>query len=158
MDIPRYERLWLGIGIGTLILFLLITGYMGFSMGLHPTDGMERTVEPEKVTRTPPFDNPGLERIGPNEYVLTSVSFVFGYDPKEVTVPAGAKVHFRVTSRDVIHGFYIPGTTVNMMVEPGHITEQTYTFDKPGKYLVLCHEYCGSGHHLMQGTIYVKGE
>ncbi len=98
------------------------------------------------------------ERIGPNEYVLTSVSFVFGYDPKEVTVPAGAKVHFRVTSRDVIHGFYIPGTTVNMMVEPGHITEQTYTFDKPGKYLVLCHEYCGSGHHLMQGTIYVKGE
>lgn len=158
MDIPRYERIWLGIGIGTLILFLLITGFMGFYMGLHPTDGMEKTIEPEKVTESPPFDSPGLQQIGANEYVLTSVSYVFGYDPVEVTVPAGAKVHFQMTSKDVVHGFYIPGTTVNMMVEPGHITEQTFTFDEPGEYLVLCHEYCGSGHQLMQGRINVTGE
>ena len=158
MDIPRYERIWLGIGIGTLILFLLITGFMGFYMGLHPTDGMEKTIEPEKVTESPPFDSPGLRQIGSNEYVLTSVSYVFGYDPMEVTVPAGAKVHFQMTSKDVVHGFYIPGTTVNMMVEPGHVTEQTFTFKEPGEYLVLCHEYCGSGHHLMQGRIHVTGE
>ena len=67
MDIPRYERLWLGIGIGTLILFLFITGFMGFSMGLHPTDGMKKTVEPEKVTQSPPFDHPGL---GPLEAAM----------------------------------------------------------------------------------------
>lgn len=158
MDIPRYERLWIWIGSGALVLFLLITGYMGFFMGLHPTDGMKSTVEPERVTQTPPFNKTGLKQIGPNEFVLTSVSYVFGYDPMQVTVPVGAKVHFRATSKDVVHGLYIPGTTVNMMVEPGYITEYTYTFDKPGEYLVLCHEYCGSGHHLMQGRIFVKGE
>lgn len=158
MDIPRYERIWLGVGIGTLALFLLVTGIMGFYMGLHPTDGMEQTIQPEKVIESPPFDNPGLQQIGPNEYVVTSVSYIFGYNPAEVTVPTGAKVHFRVTSRDVVHGFYIPGTTVNMMIEPGHITEQTFTFDEPGEYLVLCHEYCGSGHHLMQGRLNVTGE
>jgi len=156
MDIPRYERIWLGIGIGTLILFLLITGFMGFYMGLHPTDGMEKTIEPEKVTESPPFDSPGLRQIGSNEYVLTSVSYVFGYDPMEVTVPAGAKVHFQMTSKDVVHGLHIAGTPLNLMLVPGRITEYTHTFKEPGEFLFVCHEYCGIGHQVMFGKIIVE--
>jgi len=31
----------------------------------------------------------------------------------------------------------------------------TTTFDTPGEYLVVCNEYCGLAHHLMQGTVIV---
>ncbi len=61
-----------------------------------------------------------------------------------------------MTSPDVIHGFYIQGTRVNLMVIPGQITRASYRFQRPGEYLLLCHEYCGVGHHTMHGKVVVK--
>ena len=34
--------------------------------------------------------------------------------------------------------------------------EATTTFETPGEYLVVCNEYCGLGHHLMQGKVIVE--
>ena len=82
------------------------------------------------------------------------VAYIFGYSPS-MKVPVGSTVNFKVTSKDVVHGFAIPGTNVNMMVVPGHINEISHTFDKPGKYLILCNEYCGTGHEIMATTIEV---
>jgi cytochrome c oxidase subunit 2 len=72
-------------------------------------------------------------------------------------VPAGAQIDFVATSADVIHGFQIEGTRVNMMLIPGQIARATYTFAEPGEHLLICHEYCGSGHHTMAGRIIVEG-
>ena len=58
----------------------------------------------------------------------------FGYEPNEIRIPRGATVDFVVTSKDVIHGFMIPGTTVNTMIIPGQVTHVQYTFDEPGEY------------------------
>ncbi|MDV2887801.1 cytochrome B5, partial [Alkalihalophilus pseudofirmus] len=52
-------------------------------------------------------------------------------------------------------GFEVAGTNINMMLEPGYISEYTTTFDKAGEYLIVCNEYCGSGHHLMFSKIEV---
>lgn len=153
---PKLEKIWLAIGTGSLILFLIITGVMGVAMGLNPPDGMETTVEPEIVEEHEPFNKLGLEQIGPNEYKATILSFVFGYEPNTITVPKGATVHFEVTSKDVVHGLHIPGTSTNLMLIPGHIAEYTQTFDEPGEYLFLCHEYCGIAHELMYGKIIVE--
>ena len=30
------------------------------------------------------------------------------------------------------------------------------TFTEPGEYLLVCNEYCGTAHHLMQGTLIVE--
>ena len=32
---------------------------------------------------------------------------------------------------------------------PGHTNRLAYTFTQPGKYRVLCLEYCGLAHHGM---------
>ena len=32
----------------------------------------------------------------------------------------------------------------------------SYRFDEPGEYLLICHEYCGLGHHMMYGRIIVE--
>ena len=46
---------------------------------------------------------------------------------------------------------------VNAMVIPGQITRITGTFDEPGEYNIVCHEYCGIGHHGMWGKVVVGG-
>jgi len=42
------------------------------------------------------------------------------------------------------------------MVIPGQVSEIDVNFDEPGQYSVLCHEYCGIGHHTMFMTINVE--
>lgn len=155
MDMPRYERIWMNIGIGSLIIFLIILGILAFGMGIHPPDSLEQTANPETIDIYPPFDQPGVYQTGPNEYEVIMTSFIFSYEPREIRVPMGAKIHFKATSKDVVHGLYVPNTNINLMLVPGHVTEYTYTFDEPGEHLFLCHEYCGTGHQLMQGRIIV---
>lgn len=155
IDLPRYERIWLWIGSGSLVAFLVILGILGFSLGFHPPGDM-KTIAPETVRSTAPFDKPGLTRIGPNEYRVTMLAQLFAFVPGNITIPAGSTVHFQITSPDVVHGLLIPGTNVNMMVVPGHITEFTYKFKDKGDYLMLCNEYCGSAHQIMMGKILVQ--
>ncbi len=154
MHIHRYEKYWLAFGFLAILTFLGIIFFMAFSQGHHPAGGMH-TIDPAKVDTTPPFDKPGLKKIGENEYEVNLVAMAFGYDPAKIEIPAGAKVTFNVTTKDVIHSFSIPGTNINMEIVPGHISSRTYTFDKAGKYLVLCNEYCGTGHHFMKMDIEV---
>ena len=82
---------------------------------------------------------------------------MFTFRPDPVTVPFGAPVTFRVTSPDVIHGFQIVGTNANATIIPGYVSQFTVTFPEPGEYLIVCNEYCGLAHHLMQGTVNVEG-
>jgi len=155
IHVPRYERIWLMIGIVTLAVFLVLFGVMAVSMGLNPP-GHHQTIDPNAVSATAPFDNPGIQEIGLGEYNVSIVARLFMFQPDTIQVPAGSKVHFQVTSPDVVHGLLIAGTNVNMMIVPGHITQFTYTFKKPGDYLIVCNEYCGAGHQFMMGRIRVQ--
>ena len=51
---------------------------------------------------------------------------------------------------------HVEGTRVNMMLIPGQITRNRYRFERPGEYTIICHEYCGVGHHTMYGKVVVK--
>lgn len=155
MHMHRLEKIWLAFGGGALILFIVILGINAFHTGMMPPSNMQ-TIDPTKVDQTPPFDKPGLVQVGENEYDLIMTSFAFGFAPANVEVPAGAKINFRVTSKDVVHGFQIPGTAVNFMVVPGHVNSASHTFDTPGEYLILCNEYCGIAHEKMGTQIIVK--
>lgn len=155
MKIPRAEEIWLIVGVAIIVLSMVITGYQAFAQGFAPPSGME-TIDPQKVDETAPFDEPGVYEIGENEYEVVMTLQAFSFDPGDIEIPAGATVHFTMTSKDVIHGIQIPGTNMNAMVTPGHIQRITETFDEPGEYLVICNEYCGAGHQLMATTITVK--
>ncbi|MBS4224294.1 cytochrome c oxidase subunit II [Lederbergia citrea] len=150
----KYEKIWLVFGILSLVVFLSIVGVTAFSHGHTPAGGMD-TIDPEKVNETAPFDNPGVIQIDDNTYEVVIVSMAFGYKPNQIKVPVGKEIIFTLTSTDVVHSFTIDNTKVNMMAVPGRITHKSYTFTKLGKYLVLCNEYCGAGHHFMQTEIEV---
>lgn len=155
MKMNRYEEIWLFLSAGMIAAFMLIVGYQTFAQGMGPPSHKE-TIDPQKVDETAPFDNPGVFEIGDNEYEVVMTLQVFSFTPNDIEVPVGSKVTFTMTSKDVIHGFQVAGTNLNAMVMPGYIQKITQTFDKPGEYLVLCNEYCGSGHQVMGTTITVK--
>ncbi|RLQ96101.1 cytochrome c oxidase subunit II [Falsibacillus albus] len=154
MHLHKYEKIWLSFGILSLAVFLVIIGVSAFSHNHMPAGGM-MTIDPDKVEHTPPFDHPGLVKIDDETYQVSLIAMTFGYEPAKIKVPAGKKIIFKVTSKDVTHSFTIVNTKVNMMVVPGQINTKTYVFQHPGKYLVICNEYCGSGHHFMQTEIEV---
>lgn len=158
MHIHRLEKIWLIVGTGMLAVFLLVLGFGTFALGAEPpgSHGGHSAIDPTLAAQTPPFDNPGLVQIGDNEYAAYMLAYAFGYSPQNMEVPVGAKVHFYVTSTDVVHGFAIPKTNVNFMVIPGEVNHVVYTFKEPGEYLVLCNEYCGVSHQYMMTKIIVK--
>lgn len=163
----RFERLhtaelwWLRFGVVMLICFLSVVGVDAIrNAGMHSHGS--RSIAPEKIATTAPFDKPGAYPNGDGSWNAIVVAYAFGFLPRaDLVVPVDTPIHFKVASIDVVHGFTIPGrTNVNLEVLPGHVSEVTQTFRKPGRYLILCNEYCGSGHHFMTSHIRVlrKGE
>jgi len=70
-------------------------------------------------------------------------------------VPANRPVRLLMTSRDVIHSFFVPDFRIKMDVLPGRYTEAWFEATKPGRYQVLCAEYCGTWHSQMWGEVVV---
>ncbi|MDP4170875.1 MAG: cytochrome c oxidase subunit II [Bacillota bacterium] len=156
MHIHKYEKIWLAFGLASLIVFLTVIGISAFYLGNKPPSCLT-TINPEKVDQTAPFNHPGLHKVEGKEwdYELVYVAQTFSYTPAEVKIPLGAKVKVIATTKDVVHGFEVAGTNINMMLEPGYVSEYVTTFNKEGEYLLLCNEYCGTGHHLMSSKIEV---
>ncbi len=155
MHIHRYERWWLGFGVGMLLVFLVLLAIAAFSSDINPPSGLGQ-IDPTKVAQTAPFDHPGLRKLPNGAYEAYYVAHVFAFEPARLTIPVGAKVTFYVTSSDVVHGFFIPYTDVNMMAIPGWVNQETHTFSTPGHYLLICNEYCGIGHQDMFAKIEVR--
>jgi cytochrome c oxidase subunit II len=155
MQIHRYERWWLTFGVAMLVLFLALIGFAAFADDINPPTGMQQ-IDPTKVSHTPPFDKPGLRKLQDGSYEAYYVAQVFTFNPALLEVPAGSLVTFYATSADVVHGFFIPGTDINMMVVPGWVTTASHRFTRAGTYLLICHEYCGIGHQNMFAKIEVR--
>ena len=70
-------------------------------------------------------------------------------------VPLGRPVKLIMTSRDVIHSFYVPAFRIKQDVLPGVYTALSFTAGTLGKFYVFCTEFCGTGHSGMQTKIHV---
>lgn len=70
-------------------------------------------------------------------------------------VPAGKPVRLLMTSRDVIHSFYVPDFRVKQDVLPGRYTTLWFEAPRAGTYDVFCAEYCGTEHSMMRATVVV---
>lgn len=64
-------------------------------------------------------------------------------------VPVGRPVRLIMTSRDVIHSFFVPACRVKRDVVPGRSSTTWFEVKEPGRYQVFCAEYCGLDHSRM---------
>ena len=67
----------------------------------------------------------------------------------------GQTYTLHLSSLDVQHGFSLQPDNVNFQVLPGYVTTISVTPKAAGDYVVICNEYCGTGHHVMAGGIEV---
>lgn len=155
MKVHTYENAFLGLGAVLLVLCLAALLYASLAMGIH-LPGHVAEIDPQAVGTTAPFDQPGVRQTGENEYEVVVIGSMWMFTPAEVRVPRGADLTFVATSTDVLHGFNVEGTRINMMLIPGQVSRNSYRFREPGEHLIICHEFCGPGHHLMSGTIIVE--
>jgi cytochrome c oxidase subunit II len=73
----------------------------------------------------------------------------------ELHVPAGRPVRLLLTSRDVVHSFFVPDFRIKRDVIPSRYTEAWFEAPKPGTHPVLCTEYCGLDHSMMRAQVIV---
>lgn len=156
MPMARLERLFIWTSISVMAAGLIAIAASWIIGGIE-LPGPAGRVDPSALASDPLFSEPGLRQIGEHEYEAVLIAQTWSFaGAEDLVVPPGSTVHFKVTSADVIHGFYIRDVLVNSMVIPGQVTSVTAHFDEAGEYQILCHEYCGLGHHLMAALVTVE--
>ncbi len=154
MHVHPYERAWIVLAFVMLALFGSAVAVSNLAFGIR-LPGVETLVAPVGAPSEATASQPWVRELGPGRYEVNLVAQVWSYAPAEIRVPKGAQVTFYLHSRDLVHGFLLEGTNVNMMVVPGRTGKVTHTFQKAGEYKIICNEYCGTGHHFMQGRVIV---
>jgi cytochrome c oxidase subunit 2 len=68
----------------------------------------------------------------------------------EMVIPVGKEVALSITSRDVIHSFWIPALNGKRDAVPGRVHPLTLQADQPGDFYGQCTEFCGLSHANMR--------
>jgi cytochrome c oxidase subunit 2 len=160
MEIHRYEKLWTAAALLLIVGFIATVTYGALGPGVTMVDDSGGTVDAGSLGDTE-FGDPGVSQVGENQYEVHVVARQFLFQPgtsSPIRVPANSEVTFYITSADVVHGFEVAGTNVNVMAVPGQVAEITVRFDEPAQYGIVCHEYCGAAHHTMAGQLVVVPE
>ncbi len=147
--IDEYEAWAFKLSLGLIVVFFVAV------VGLAALKGID---VPTCVTEFKPFEKGELVQLGPKEYQLKLLARMWSFEPREIVIPAGAKVTVYTTSLDVQHGFEIEGKAVNLMTIPGAVNKAEIVFKRPGEYRIVCNEFCGIGHQTMYGIIKVLPE
>jgi cytochrome c oxidase subunit 2 len=78
-----------------------------------------------------------------------------GHVDPELHVPAGVPVRLVLTSQDVIHSLYVPAFRIKRDAVPGRYNKMWFQSDTPGRYQIMCAEYCGTNHSNMGAVLVV---
>src|SRR6059058_2434750 len=74
----------------------------------------------------------------------------------DLHVPVNKVVRVHLSSRDVIHSFFLPNLRLKQDAVPGRTILVWFEATKPGRYELPCAELCGFGHSGMKGWLYVQ--
>src|SRR5262249_30641106 len=73
----------------------------------------------------------------------------------ELHVPVNQPVKLTLTSEDVIHDFFVPAFRTKVDVLPNRYVHTWFHATKPGRYHILCAQYCGTNHSAIVGEVVV---
>src|SRR5437868_5137773 len=73
----------------------------------------------------------------------------------ELHVPINRPLVAELSSKDVIHDFFLPAMRIGGDAIPGSLIPVWFTPVKTGSYEVICAQLCGLGHYGMKGTLVV---
>ena len=157
------ERLWIGIAlIWMLVSFLFMPIYHVVGSQNPPSETYKvsgeqfQTLVDEMVQKYQVGEENGFPVVhpDPSEPVYIIGSMWQWYPVVELEKGKTYKVH--ISSSDIQHGFSILPINLNFMALPGYDYVLTLTPTTTGEFHIVCNEFCGIGHHMMVGKLYVK--
>ena len=102
---------------------------------------------------------------GATEIKVTGQKWFWSFDypegmstVNELVVPVGKPIKLLMSSKDVIHSFFVPSFRMKMDVVPNRYTITWFEATKTGNYQLFCTEYCGTKHSSMIGLVKVVTE
>jgi cytochrome c oxidase subunit II len=94
-----------------------------------------------------------VEAVGHQWYFTFRYPNVNGEVTDEMHLPVGQPVVMNVTSSDVIHSFWVPAFRLKADMIPGLINTIRFTPTIPGRYPIVCTEFCGTLHGMMNAQV-----
>jgi len=78
----------------------------------------------------------------------------------QLHLPIGKPAIIHLTSKDVMHSFFLPVMRVKQDIIPGMSIPTWFTPTKTGNFEIACAQLCGLGHYRMKGylTIHTQDE
>jgi len=161
--VGKQEVIWIGIAlVWCLIMFLMmpywhIYGKQNLSNEAYQTTPQRfQSRVDEMVAKYKIGELAGIPIVKPP---VGSDVYMLGrlwqwYPILELEKDQSYRLH--LSSMDWNHGFSLQPVNINLQILPGYETVITVAPDKAGEYTVVCNEFCGIGHHLMLGKIFVK--
>jgi len=73
----------------------------------------------------------------------------------ELRVPLGRPVYLQLTSKDVVHSFYLPNFRTKIDAIPGSVTRVWFEPKETGTFEIACAQHCGAWHYKMRGELTV---
>jgi cytochrome c oxidase subunit 2 len=154
--VERLERRWVAIMVAIVLLLVGMAVFAGLHHAAMPQRVVE-TADPRLLHLRGEFieSNLGSSVEADGSVTVRAIGQQYSFTPDCILVPTDTPVTFRMTSADVVHGFLVTGTNVNLMLVPGYISTLTTRFDTPGDRHMPCHEFCGVGHEGMWARVKV---
>ncbi|MFL5252368.1 MAG: hypothetical protein ACJ8AI_05660 [Rhodopila sp.] len=152
----RAERRWATVAVVVITVLVAAASFAGVHQATMPQSRVE-TADPRTLHIVGEFIESNLgSALEPDGSVMVRVvGQQYAFVPSCILVPADTLVTIRATSADVVHGFLISDTNVNLMLVPGYVSTINTRFSKTGDRLMPCHEYCSVGHEGMWARVKV---
>lgn len=110
-----------------------------------------------------------IRKADPNALEVKVTAFQWGWSfqypdtgiiSNELYLPVNRQVHLVMSSRDVIHSFWVPEFRIKQDVLPGQnlVKELRITPTRLGNYKVRCAEMCGGAHAYMESPVKVVSQ
>ncbi len=94
-----------------------------------------------------------VESIGHQWYFTFRYPEIHGEVKGVMHLPVNTPVVLNTTSTDVIHSFWVPAFRLKADMIPGMINTIRFTPTVPGKYPIVCTEFCGTNHGYMNAQV-----
>jgi cytochrome c oxidase subunit 2 len=139
------RRSWqvIAVGVSFTVLTLITLAVADFAvqrhLSAHPADAMRIVLTGHQYWWEVEYDE-----ADPSQRLRTS---------NEIHIPVNRPVELVLTSRDVIHSFWLPNLMGKKDLIPGHTNTEVVVADRPGVFTGQCAEFCGLQHAQMRLTL-----
>lgn len=135
----RLEVIWTLIPL-VIVIWLFFLGFHGYlNAAIAPAEAFEIQVTAQKWSWSFTYPNGNVS-------------------PNKLVIPKGRPVKLVMSSKDVLHSFFIPEFRVKQDVVPGTYTTVWFEATEAKETVLFCTEYCGTGHSEMLATVSIVEE